>query len=321
MGKECGGESVLSKTALEGGGSSSPGRTCSPRRRARRRRDATARRSQRVGTGGGRTPAAARDAAAPLHPEQTGLLHHRVWASEVACEKSSDRGPDCTPLMMGDLKCTPPLTTGVRGCRSRGMQKCGRVENRCASGLFFPELLSFPRTHIPPSLARPTMAAVLVCYGALTALLPVWTMKPFRALSDLGSQDLSPFEAGVTSRRWLAENIVALVYAASVAWALVAGGLLGRESPAFEGWPLWLVAAWTVASVRQAGRKRRGSRRREPSTPLTAPVPPLFPPRRFTRPSPPGPLATSPSPRPSSRAPSCPSFAVPAPCGTACASP
>jgi hypothetical protein len=165
------------------------------------------------------------------------------------------------------------------------------------------------------------MAAVLVCYGALTALLPVWTMKPFRALSDLGSQDLSPFEAGVTSRRWLAENIVALVYAASVAWALVAGGLLGRESPAFEGWPLWLVAAWTVASVRHSWKK---AERDPPTTRAFNPPPPsplLAPYRRFTRPSPPGPLATSPSPRPSSRAPSCPSFAVPAPCGTACASP
>ncbi len=106
------------------------------------------------------------------------------------------------------------------------------------------------------------MASAVLSYGVLAALLPALTLRRFQSLSELGSQDLTPFEAGVTSRRWLAENAVALVYAASVAWAAVAGGFFGRESPAFEGWPLWLVGAWALVSVRK--RKRRKREREHP---------------------------------------------------------
>lgn len=82
---------------------------------------------------------------------------------------------------------------------------------------------------------------------ALVATLPAFTVNQYTIYSAQ-SPDYSAMNAGFISKRWLAENLLSLVYALSIILAIVLS-YYGYDIVLFRDWPVWASVLWAVVIV------------------------------------------------------------------------
>ncbi len=92
------------------------------------------------------------------------------------------------------------------------------------------------------------MEGVQFVYLALAVALPTLTVRQYRTYGEQ-PKDVGAIRAGVASKRWLAENLLALLYALSNLIAAAVALWTNQYVPGFSGWPWWLHLVWTFVWV------------------------------------------------------------------------